>query len=97
MSFLLFPTARKVALFSLAILISLSGCGKSTTSDSEMNAPSQTQAQDCTPGYSPCLPPMSDYDCKGGQGDGPGYTGPVTVSGVDVYKLDRDRDGFACK
>lgn len=25
----------------------------------------------CTPGYSPCLPPAPDYDCSGGSGNGP--------------------------
>jgi hypothetical protein len=36
-------------------------------------------SQQCTPGYSPCLPPASDYDCAGGSGDGPNYTGPVRL------------------
>ncbi len=32
----------------------------------------------CTPGYSPCLPPASDYDCAGGSGNGPKYVdGPI--------------------
>jgi TolA-binding protein len=51
----------------------------------------------CTPGYSPCLPPASDYDCAGGTGDGPEYTGPVTVSGSDPYGLDSDSDGVGCE
>lgn len=52
----------------------------------------------CTPGYDPCLPPASDYDCAGGSGDGPGYaTGPVRISGSDPYDLDRDGDGIACE
>lgn len=51
----------------------------------------------CTTGYDPCLPPMSDYDCSGGSGDGPGYTGPVRVTGSDPYQLDNDGDGFACE
>jgi len=50
----------------------------------------------CTPGYSPCLPPASDYDCAGGSGDGPRYTGQVRVTGVDIYDLDRDGDGYGC-
>src|SRR4249919_1502638 len=33
----------------------------------------------CTPGYSPRLPPAYDYYCSGGSGDGPKYTGPVRV------------------
>ena len=51
----------------------------------------------CTPGYSPCLPPASDYDCAGGSGDGPKYTGYVTVTGSDPYGLDSDGDGAGCE
>lgn len=51
----------------------------------------------CTPGYSPCLPPASDYDCSGGSGDGPEYTGYVTVTGSDPYGLDSDGDGAGCE
>ncbi|MFD1947807.1 PASTA domain-containing protein [Nocardioides aestuarii] len=51
----------------------------------------------CTPGYSPCLPPASDYDCAGGSGDGPEYTGFVRVTGSDPYGLDADGDGLACE
>ncbi|MBM6405409.1 PASTA domain-containing protein [Phycicoccus sp. CSK15P-2] len=53
-------------------------------------------AASCTPGYDPCLPPASDYDCAGGSGNGPAYTGPVRVTGSDPYDLDRDGDGVAC-
>jgi hypothetical protein len=51
----------------------------------------------CTGGYSPCLPPASDYDCAGGSGDGPEYTGTVTVTGSDPYGLDGDGDGVGCE
>jgi hypothetical protein len=58
----------------------------------------QEQAAQCHPSYDPCLDPnASDYDCEGGSGDGPEYTGPVTVSGDDPYDLDRDGDGSACE
>lgn len=50
----------------------------------------------CTPGYTPCLPPASDYDCAGGSGDGPEYTGSVRVTGSDPYDLDNDGDGVGC-
>jgi hypothetical protein len=52
---------------------------------------------DCTPGYSPCLEPASDYDCEGGTGDGPRYTGTVQVSGSDPYALDADGNGVGCQ
>jgi hypothetical protein len=45
-----------------------------------------------------CLDPDSpDYDCEGGSGDGPRYTGRVEVVGPDDYDLDRDGDGLACE
>jgi hypothetical protein len=47
--------------------------------------------------YDPCLPPASDYDCAGGSGDGPEYTGRVTVTGSDPYGLDADGDGVGCE
>jgi hypothetical protein len=59
-------------------------------------APAQTK---CDPNYSgACLDPTSsDYDCVGGSGDGPDYTGEVKVVGNDHFQLDRDGDGIACE
>jgi hypothetical protein len=55
-------------------------------------------SQNCTPGYSPCLTPASDYDCAGGSGDGPEYAvGPIYVTGSDPYGLDSEGDGIACE
>ena len=51
----------------------------------------------CTPGYDPCLPPAPDYDCQGGSGNGPMYTGRVLVTGPDPYDLDRDGNGVGCE
>lgn len=59
--------------------------------------PAPQPPSNCTPGYSPCLPPASDYDCAGGTGDGPEYTGFVRVTGSDPYGLDSDGDGFGCE
>jgi hypothetical protein len=52
----------------------------------------------CDPSYKgACLDPTaSDYDCEGGSGDGPKYTGTVTVVGDDHFDLDRDGDGTGC-
>jgi hypothetical protein len=51
----------------------------------------------CDPNYSGCLDPNAyDYDCAGGSGDGPRYTGPVQVYGEDHFDLDRDGDGVGC-
>jgi hypothetical protein len=52
----------------------------------------------CNPNYSgACLKQgAGDYDCAGGSGDGPNYTGTVSVVGYDEFDLDRDGDGIAC-
>jgi hypothetical protein len=57
------------------------------------------EASDCDPNYSgACLDPHAyDYDCAGGSGDGPDYTGTVTVVGEDHYGLDADGDGIGCE
>jgi hypothetical protein len=53
----------------------------------------------CDPNYTgACLRPnVSDYDCLGGSGNGPYYTGEVRVVGVDHYGLDADGDGIGCE
>jgi hypothetical protein len=59
----------------------------------------QSPESDCDPNYAgACLDPnSSDYDCEGGTGDGPDYTGTVEVVGDDPYDLDRDGNGIACE
>ena len=68
---------------------------------SESNQPSESiilPEQKCHPSYSGCLNPnASDYDCAGGSGNGPYYTGRVRVIGPDVFGLDRDGDGWGCE
>ena len=60
--------------------------------------PEPQPAERCHPSYDPCLDPSSsDYDCEGGSGDGPDYTGPVTVTGSDDYDLDSDDSGTGCE
>ena len=52
----------------------------------------------CNPNYSGCLSiDRGDYDCRGGSGNGPNYTGRVRVIGTDIYGLDRDGDGIGCE
>lgn len=53
----------------------------------------------CDPNYTgACLNPDSpDYDCAGGSGNGPDYTGTVHVVGTDHFDLDRDGDGVGCE
>ncbi|MFA5134995.1 MAG: hypothetical protein WC505_04395 [Patescibacteria group bacterium] len=60
--------------------------------------PAQSEQQNCHPSYSGCLKTdASDYDCAGGSGNGPYYTGKVRVTGPDVFDLDRDNDGWGCE
>jgi hypothetical protein len=61
--------------------------------------PPPAPASDCHSSYQgACLDPtVSDYDCLGGDGNGPEYTGPVTVVGPDEYGLDADQDGLGCE
>jgi hypothetical protein len=56
-------------------------------------------AKRCHPSYTgACLDPTaSDYDCRGGSGNGPKYTGKVRVVGPDVFRLDADGDGWGCE
>ena len=57
----------------------------------------EEHAAECDSNYSGCLDPNSpDYDCEGGEGDGPDYTGTVEVRGYDQFDLDRDGDGIGC-
>lgn len=52
----------------------------------------------CNVNYSGCVPNDSDVDCAGGSGNGPSYvTGPIRVTGTDVYGLDRDGNGVGCE
>lgn len=88
-----------------ALLVAAAACDANVGDGEQLPvvspATSATSAEssptDCAPGYSPCLPPASDYDCAGGSGDGPKYTGRVTVTGSDPYGLDADNDGLGCE
>jgi hypothetical protein len=53
----------------------------------------------CHPSYKgACLKMgIGDYDCQGGSGNGPNYTGLVRVVGWDEFGLDRDNDGYGCE
>jgi hypothetical protein len=65
----------------------------------EVAAEEEGAESECDPNYSDaCLDPYSsDYDCEGGSGNGPDYTGTVTVVGEDHYELDADGDGVGCE
>lgn len=61
--------------------------------------PTGSTARKCHPSYKlKCLNPNAyDYDCIGGSGNGPLYTGLVKVVGPDVFRLDTDHDGWGCE
>jgi FKBP-type peptidyl-prolyl cis-trans isomerase len=67
--------------------------------ENEEGEEAQATTSECDPNYEgACLDPNAyDYDCAGGSGDGPEYTGPVTVVGDDHYGLDADGDGYGCE
>lgn len=66
--------------------------------EASYSTPSPAPKQNCHPSYSGCLNPnASDYDCAGGSGNGPYYTGTVQVYGYDEFDLDRDGDGWGCE
>jgi hypothetical protein len=67
--------------------------------EAEEASSEEAEANECDPNYSgACLDPYaSDYDCEGGSGNGPDYTGTVSVVGVDHYGLDADGDGYGCE
>jgi hypothetical protein len=68
------------------------------TPDPEPEADPAPARSGCDPNYSGCVPVASDVDCEGGSGNGPAYvSGPVRVTGKDVYGLDADHDGVACE
>ena len=62
-------------------------------------APQAAAGGDCHPSYAgACLDPsVSDYDCAGGGGNGPAFTGRVRVVGHDEYDLDPNGDGVGCE
>ena len=52
-------------------------------------APAADPGTGCMAEYSPCVPAGPDLDC-------PDINGPVTVTGGDPFRLDRDGDGIGC-
>ena len=62
-------------------------------------AAAQDGSRTCHPSYEgACLDTNAgDYDCRGGSGDGPNYTGRIRVVGPDVFGLDRDGNGIGCE
>jgi hypothetical protein len=76
-----------------------SGCDVSTDTSGASASSAGGSSERCEPSYpDDCLDVnAADYDCEGGEGDGPKYVaGPITVRGSDPFDLDRDGDGTGC-
>jgi hypothetical protein len=92
---------RRSAWVALRVEARKTGGGRPRLSRSECPRPDRGGGGGgarCTAGYSPCIPPGPDVDCRAGSGNGPRYVdGPVRVSGSDPYGLDSDGDGVGCE
>jgi hypothetical protein len=84
------------AAFLLVLLVATACRVENSPPPAEGGTP---QGQGCNANYAgACLDSnASDYDCAGGSGNGPEYTGPVQVVGYDEYGLDSDGDGIGCE
>jgi hypothetical protein len=91
-------TARLTALTASFVLACSATAAAAATQAPAGKKPPKRQQQ-CHPSYKgACLDPTaSDYDCAGGSGNGPKYTGIVRVVGPDVFRLDTDGDGIGCE
>jgi hypothetical protein len=81
------------------VLASLAVACMTSVSASAASPDAKKPPKKCHPSYTgACLDPnASDYDCIGGSGNGPKYTGKVRVVGPDVFRLDADHDGWGCE
>jgi hypothetical protein len=77
----------------------LNTCYEVPSGGSTPVTPQLEQEPECDPNYiGNCLDPAApDYDCINGPGDGPAYTGTVSVVGSDHFGLDRDGNGLGCE
>jgi hypothetical protein len=84
----------KARAIAVAAVLSLAGGAFAADATAAKRPPKK-----CHPSYKgACLDPRaSDYDCIGGSGNGPKYTGVVRVVGPDVFRLDADGDGLGCE
>lgn len=91
-------TAFAVALLQVAPIVCEQSTAGAKARKQQRAEDERDDADECTPGYDPCIPPGPDVDCAGGSGNGPRYVkGPIRVTGSDPYGLDRDGDGIGCE
>jgi hypothetical protein len=84
---------KKLITIAVAVVVALSVAANAAA------RPTAATKRKCHPSYKlKCLKPNAyDYDCIGGSGNGPLYTGLVKVVGPDVFRLDADHDGWGCE
>jgi hypothetical protein len=88
---------RKMVAVALASTVAAAGFGSAATA--ALGDARASGKKKCHKSYAGrCLKRnASDYDCAGGSGNGPYYTGRVRVVGPDVFRLDADGDGIGCE
>jgi hypothetical protein len=92
--------AFAVSLWPLAAVVLIIVALVTVTDTGGQDGAAPSGGAKCEPSYpDDCLSPDAvDYDCAGGEGDGPRYVeGPVTVTGSDPFGLDNDGDGTGCE
>lgn len=84
---------------ALTVIMTQTEASSPSPSPSPPSSPPPPSSSSCDANYQgACLDPYAlDYDCLGGSGDGPLYTGRVVVVGHDQYGLDADGDGIGCE
>lgn len=73
--------------------------GLTPTPEPSPPPPASAPPANCHPSYDGAclLIGQGDYDCAGGSGNGPNYTGFVRVVGYDEFGLDSDGNGLGCE
>ena len=69
------------------------GSGGESASGGGSGGGSSGSSGSCEPGYSPCLPIVTDLDCS----QIPDSKKPIHVTGSDQYRLDADGNGLGCE
>jgi hypothetical protein len=69
------------------------GSGSGSGGDGGSDSGGGGSSGSCEPGYSPCVPIVSDLDCS----QIPDSKKPIHVTGSDPYSLDADGDGLGCE
>jgi hypothetical protein len=93
------PVFRSRVLIAVSALVLGGGALAVQPATGSLAAKQSLKKARCHPSYKgACLDPKAyDYDCRGGRGNGPKYTGIVRVVGPDVFRLDADHDGWGCE